>query len=56
MDVQSGFCEHLVTSSWGAFVTSKTNKLKLQDSFITPSRIPVRDEQSGPIFTCRNLT
>jgi len=43
-----------VISSWGPFVANVTNKPKLQDKFITPTKIPIGDEQSGLIFIGRN--
>jgi len=46
--------EQLATSSKGQFVANQTNKPKLQDPFITPSRISIGDEHNESIFIGRN--
>jgi hypothetical protein len=48
------FFEHLATSSWEPSMVSITNKPKSHDSFITPTRIHVGDEQSGLMFIVRS--
>jgi len=46
--------EQFATSFRGQFVANQTNKPKLQDPFITPSRIFIGDEHSESIFIGKN--
>jgi hypothetical protein len=49
------FCEQLTTSFWKQSMANQTNKPQLQDPFITPSKISIRDEQSKLIFIIRSV-
>jgi len=43
-----------VINLWGQFVANQIDKPQLQDPFSTPSKIYIRDKQSGPIFIGSN--